>query len=322
MVRNRRVMPMRILLLGGTDLTLGVGERLRKVGLSLVGIVHVPQRFRISYSLQEINNVRFTDLAAWCESINVPHRAYESNKALTGFAEEVQADFCLAAGWFHMLPADVRARFSRGAAGLHASLLPRLRGGAPLNWAILSAERESGVTLFALGDGVDDGPVYGQERFPIGPRAGIGDLVKAAEAAALALVERCLPEISAGRLVPTPQVGQPTYCLQRTPEDGAIDWSKSAEDIDRLVRAVGRPYSGAFSWLDGRKIIIWAAEPRLSGPAILGALGQICRIEYEQDPFVVTGQGSLIIREGSDETGEDVMRVLRRSANKRLRHQP
>jgi methionyl-tRNA formyltransferase len=312
---------MRILLLGGTDLTLAVGERLRKIGLSPVGVVHVLQQFRISYSLQDVKNVRFTDLAAWCESIQLPHRPYKDTKTIAEFADDVGSDFCLAAGWFHMVPADLRAKFSRGTAGIHASLLPRLRGGAPLNWAILSGERETGVTLFALGDGVDDGPVYGQEHLPIGPRTGIGDLVKAAESAALTLVERCVPAIAEGHLVPTPQVGEPTYCLQRTPEDGAIDWSKSAEDIDRLVRAVGRPYSGAFSWLDGRKVIIWAADPRSSFPSILGAVGQIARVADQQDPFVVAGQGSIVVREASDETGEDVMRVLRRSANKRFRHQ-
>lgn len=309
---------MRTLLLGGTDLTLVVAQHMLSIGLPPAGVVHVGREFTISYRPTGVTNARFGDMAAWCATENISHRVYVSSDEIEQFAKEVSADFCLAAGWYHMVPGRLRALFQHGAAGLHASLLPKLRGGAPLNWAILSGEKESGISLFVLGDGVDDGSLYGQERFSIGPRATIGELVQVVEHGAIRLIETCLPGIASGRIKPRPQVGEPTYCLQRSPEDGAIDWSSSAEEIDRLIRAVGHPYPGAFTSYEGRKIIVWAAIPLARDILVLGAPGQIARVHAEKNPTVVTGRGCLVIHEAAYDDGSDAMATLRRSANKRF----
>jgi methionyl-tRNA formyltransferase len=278
---------MRVLLLGGTDLTIAVGERILAVDVTLAGVVHVGQRFDISYQTNAVTNSRFGDVTAWCEGIGIPHRRYDGIEGVAAFADSVDADVAIAAGWYHMIPAAVRSRFNLGALGLHASLLPRLRGGAPLNWAILTGETETGVTLFALADGIDDGPIYGQRKFPVGPRVGVGELVLEAERAALALVEECLPAIAAGRLKPRPQQGE-------------------------------RPYPGAFTEFDGRKVMIWRADPIDGSVHVHGAPGQICRLPGESDPCVVTGSGVLTIRETTTESGEDLMSRLRAAANRRF----
>jgi len=309
---------MRTLLLGGTDLTLAVAQRMCDIGMAPAGLIHVGQKFEISYRPAGVTNVRFRNLAAWCEAEKIPHQPYRSSGEVERFAREIRADFCLAAGWYHMVPAKLRTIFPLGGAGLHASLLPLFRGGAPLNWAILTGQEEAGISLFVLGDGVDDGPLYGQERFPIGPRTGIGELVKAAEDGALRLIERCLPAISDSRIKPQQQVGEPTYCLQRSPEDGAIDWSSPASMIDRLVRAVGRPYPGAFTWFENQKIFVWSADLVVNGPPVHGVPGQISRVRIADDPWVVTGNGCLVIREAADESGADFMPLLRKASNKRF----
>jgi len=310
---------MRTLLLGGTDLTLAIAQQMCRIGLPPAGVVHVGRQFGISYRPAGVTNVRFSDMAAWCDAERIPHQIYQSSDGIEKFAKDIGADFCLAAGWYHMVAKKLRAVFPLGAAGLHASLLPKFRGGAPLNWAILAGEKEAGISLFVLGDGVDDGFLYGQERFPIGPRTTIGELVQAAEHSALKLIETYLPAISDRRSNPQPQVGKPTYCLQRSPEDGAIDWSKPASEIDRLVRAVGRPYPGAYSWFESRKVCIWTAEPMADPVQVSGARGQIARIPEAGDPIVVTGDGNLVIHEATDETGADVMLELRKASNKRFR---
>jgi methionyl-tRNA formyltransferase len=309
---------MRALLLGGTDLTIAVGERIRSTGITLAGVVHVGQRFDISYQTNAVTSSRFCDVSAWCDGVGIPHRRYDGIEGVAAFADSVDADVAIAAGWYHMIPAAVRSRFNLGALGLHASLLPRLRGGAPLNWAILTGETETGVTLFALADGIDDGPIYRQRKIPVGPRVGVGELVLEAERAALALVEECLPAIAAGRLKPRPQQGEPSYGLQRIPDDGRIDWRQSAVMVDRLIRSVSRPYPGAFTEFDGRKVMIWRADPIDGSVHVYGAPGQICRLPGEPDPCVVTGSGVLTIRETTTESGEDLMRQLRTSANRRF----
>lgn len=307
---------MRTLLLGGTDLTLAVAERMQAAGLGPAGIVYVPQVFDISYR-PGLTNSRFADLASWCAKHGITGCQYAGPESIAAHGETCRADFVLAAGWYHMVPASVRARFARGSAGLHGSLLPKLRGGAPLAWAILAGEREAGMTLFELGDGIDDGGIYGQKAFAIGPRTTIAELVKAAESAALALVAECLPAIADGTLHPSPQRGTPTYGLQRGPEDGRIQWRDSAVAIDRLVRAVGRPYPGAFSLLNERVVHVWAAEP-LAAPEVHGMPGQIAIVPGISDPCVVTGDGALIIRDASDPKGEPLMPWLRHSGNQRF----
>jgi methionyl-tRNA formyltransferase len=308
---------MRVLLLGGTDFTLAIAERLSALGLGPAGVVHLPETVRISYRPQGLTNVRHADLAGWCGARNVPALGFTDNAAIAEFGKRIGADLLLVAGWYHMVPAELRTRFPRGALGLHASLLPELRGGAPLNWAILNGLSETGISLFALGDGVDDGPLYGQRRVAIAPRATIGELVASVEAAALELVAECLPAIAAATLQPRPQTGTPSYGLQRSPEDGRINWRQSADAIDRLVRAVGRPYPGAFAELQGERIVIWRTEPK-SEPKVLGAPGQIARLAGESDPAVITGTGFLFIRDATQADGQDALPTLQRAANQRF----
>lgn len=308
---------MRILLLGGTDLTLAIAQRLVMIGFTPVGVVHIGDSFRISYSVDRVTNIRYANIGSWCIESGVPNLCSSNQSEIAAFAESLDADFCLVAGWYHMVGKDLRRRFARGAVGLHASLLPKLRGGAPLNWALLTQKPESGVSMFELGDGVDDGPIYAQERFPIAARATIANIVDQAETAALNLLERNLPAIAEGTLRPTPQVGEPSYCLQRIPGDGAINWSRSADEIDRLIRAVGRPYPGAFSYLDGQRIYIWAAQPA-NEIEIHGAAGQIAFPVGESAPFVVTARGAILISEATDEDGRNVLPQLKAASNRRF----
>jgi methionyl-tRNA formyltransferase len=310
---------MRIVLFGGTDLTLIVAKTIVEMGCNLVGVVTIGKRFSISYQPSGVDNVRYSDVAEWAESISVPVHYFESNDKVITFVQSLSADFALVAGWYHMLPRSLRACFPKGCAGLHASLLPSYRGGAPLNWAILDGATETGVSLFELGDGVDDGPLYGQERFPIGPRSCIGELVERANGASVVLVQTCLPRIKEGTLTPFPQTGTPSYTLQRIPADGNIDWRHHVLQIDRLIRAVGKPYPGALTMKDDMHIRIWKAEPFPdNGPRILGAPGQIATFPDERFPIVVCGTGSLRILEATTDDGIDVLPVLRKSNHQRL----
>lgn len=307
---------MRLLLLGSTDLSLQVAERLTLIGHAPVGVVHAPQTFKISYNRQGVTNFRHADLAGWCEQRRIAHISYENVQQLGDFAKEVKAEIGLAAGWYHMVPALVRQCFVHGVLGLHASLLPQLRGGAPLNWAILSGLQETGMTLFELGDGVDDGPVYGQRRIVIGERDDVSVLVRRAEQAALELIEQCLPAIADGTLAARPQLGAASYALQRSPEDGQIDWRAPAKQIDRLVRATTRPYPGAFTHLDGQRLEIWCAQS-LDEPSVLGQPGQIASLPGVPRPVVVTGDGVLVIEDASC-SGDDAIPLLRKASNRRF----
>lgn len=304
-----------VLILGGTDITLAVAQAVLDAGLKVRAVVHIGATFTISYSADAVSNQRHVDVPGWCRSKGVEDVVFTSFADLAAWPGLDDCSVCLVAGWYHMVPPAFRERFARGCLGLHASLLPQLRGGAPLNWAILSGLEETGISLFELGGGVDDGGVYAQSRIPLHPRISIHELVAAANLAGAELVRDHIAAIAEGRIVATPQVGSPTYALQRSPEDGCIDWRQPAEMIDRLVRAVGRPYSGATTILDGRPVVIWAAEAAAT-PRVLGAPGQVIRLDDR--PCVVTGQGLLVICEAAFEDGADALHALRRASNKRL----
>ena len=307
-----------IVLFGGTDTTLAVAEAVMRAGVRIAGVVSVGESYRISYSSQPVPSARHANLTDWCGRHGVPIFPFTTYDEILGRFDVAKPALGLAAGWYHMVPAPVRQRFPLGCLGFHASLLPKLRGGAPLNWAILSGLRRTGVTLFALGDGVDDGPVYAQQAFAIGARDRIGQLVERANAACVALVRRYLPGILSGRSKPKAQKGKATYGLQRRPEDGAIDWRRPAAEIDRLVRAVGRPYPGAYTHLNGDRIYIWETSVPRRSPEVLGVHGQIARLPGVGGPCVVTGAGVLAVVEATLADGTSATDRLTKSVQKRL----
>jgi methionyl-tRNA formyltransferase len=307
-----------VLILGGTDVTIAVADAVLALGFEIRAVVTVGKAFDISYSKTPVASARFAPVDQWCAEHGIETIPFAGYDDVLEALKRRPARLCLAAGWYHHVPRTVRDRFERGCLGFHASLLPRLRGGAPLNWAILEGHEETGVSLFALADGVDDGLIFGQERLPIGPRTMIGELVEAAATASVELVRAHLPAIFEGRAEGYTQRGTPSYCLQRCPEDGRIDWRKPAIDIDRLVRAVSRPYPGAFTDLDGKRVHIWQTEPYGGKIAVSGMPGQLFRLPGSDRPHVVTGDGLLAIAEATDDEGRAASDWLTRAAQKRF----
>ncbi len=175
-----------------------------------------------------------------------------------------------------------------GAFNMHGSLLPKYRGRVPINWAILNGEKETGVTLHHMVKKADAGDIVDQEAVPIGPEDTAQEVFDKCVTAARLVLERQLPDLTSGSAPRRPQdEAQATYFGGRKPEDGRIDWTKSAESIYNLVRAVTQPYPGAFTFAGGKKLFIWWAKPA-SGSG--GKPGEVLSL----DPLLVaTGSGSL-----------------------------
>lgn len=300
---------MKVLLLGGTDLTLAILKAMTEAGIPPAGVVSLQKEFSISYNLASVNS-RFANIESYCKEKSISHLVYQKDMdSLIEFSKNVEADFCLVAGWYFMLPPRFRESFSKGCAGLHASLLPQLRGAAPLNWAILKGLRKTGVSLFEISQGVDEGHLYAQEEILMEVRETITSLVSKVENASIEIVLKSLPEIQKGTLQPYPQKGEATYCCPRIPEDSKIDWGKSAQDLDALIRASSRPYAGAYTFLKDEKIIIWAAEP-FASPIIYGRPGQIFCVKGSEYPIVICGDAALKITEATDVEGQNSLSSL------------
>jgi methionyl-tRNA formyltransferase len=163
-----------------------------------------------------------------------------------------------------VLPPAVLAMARLGAFNIHGSLLPRYRGRAPVNWAVISGEKRTGATLHVMTARPDAGPIVDQEAVPIGPDDTALEVQKRVTSAAVAILARRLDDLkrSQVRTVPQDESAATTFGRRR-PEDGRIEWSRPSREIHDLVRAVTHPFPGAFTDLFGEKTYVW--RTRLPG---------------------------------------------------------
>jgi methionyl-tRNA formyltransferase len=188
---------------------------------------------------------------------------------------------------------------------VHYAPLPRYRGNAPVNWALLNGEAETAITVHRVSSGLDDGPILFQEKVPIGP-----------EDNATTLFER-LNAIQERELGPAVQRGlegapglpqdeaQATYGCPRNPEDGEIDWQRPAADIDRLTRALAPPFPGAFTHHQGTTLIVHRVGAAATTRRYVGSIpGRVIDVSVAGGWIdVLTGGGVLRVHEMS-RTGE------------------
>lgn len=179
-----------------------------------------------------------------------------------------------------------------GSYNMHGSLLPKYRGRAPINWAVLHGERETGATLHVMTRRADAGDIVDQERVPIGREETARDVFDKVTAAARLVLERQYENLAQGRAPRRAQdESQATYFGGRKPEDGNIDWHRRAQEIFNLIRAVTHPYPGAFTTVGSRRLFLWWAR---STAAPKGAPGEVVGVA----PLVIAaGDGALEVME-------------------------
>ena len=186
-----------------------------------------------------------------------------------------------------------------GCLNLHGSLLPRYRGRCPVNWVLLNGEKETGVTLHYMTHRPDDGDIAGQKRVPVNDDDTALSLYKKLTIAADELLAELLPMIKENSINRIPQDHKlSSYFGGRRPEDGEIDWKQGAEAVRNLVRAVTRPYPGAFSYLGNRKCFFWEVStleaPKNETPGTV----------LSADPFTIAcGDRAVVVKFGQSETG-------------------
>ena len=162
---------------------------------------------------------------------------------------------------FRMLPEAVWAMPPRGTFNLHAALLPKYRGAAPINHAIINGETETGVTTFLLDHDIDTGEILSQRRVPILPEDNVGTLYDRLMHIGAEEVVKTVRGLEEGTVTPRPQPDEcPCPAPKLTPETGHIDWNRPAREIHNLVRGLS-PYPGAWTMLDGAKCKILKTMP-------------------------------------------------------------
>lgn len=200
---------------------------------------------------------------------------------------ELAPDHVFVVGWSQLCKPAFLKVAGRGAIGYHPAALPRLRGRAVIPWTILLDEKITGSSLFWIDEGVDSGPLLGQRFLHVAPDETAQTLYDRHLAALASLLEEALPALAQGA---APRLAQDeryaTYCAKRTADDGLIDWHRPVAEVWRLVRAVGRPYPGAFTQWRERRLRVWQAHPASQARSRLAAMpGQVTGVNA--DAFAV-----------------------------------
>ncbi|MCB2199009.1 methionyl-tRNA formyltransferase [bacterium] len=195
---------------------------------------------------------------------------------------------------FRILPREVFDLPRHGTLNVHPSLLPKYRGPAPLNWAIIKGERETGVSIIRISEKVDGGGVVLQDRFPLDPTITAGELSEKASKLGADLIVEALEGLEESRLKPIPQdEAMVTKAPKLSRDDGKIDWTQSAHDIHNLVRGL-HPWPGAFTTLRGKTIKLF--DSHVINEWSKGRPGQVIKVD-EEGLYVVTGDGIIVFRE-------------------------
>lgn len=173
----------------------------------------------------------------------------------------LEADAAIVVAYGQILPRAMLDAPRLGCLNIHASLLPRWRGAAPIQRAIMAGDDETGVTIMRLDAGMDTGPVLASRATPIGPRETAGELHDRLSGIGADLLIATLEGYAAGRIAPTPQPAEGATLAPRIDKaEGRIDWTRPAAEIDRRVRGL-TPFPGAFTDAGGERLRILSGEP-------------------------------------------------------------
>ena len=212
----------------------------------------------------------FASVAELARSRGIPTLLDPTNEELESTLKPLAPDFLFSFYYRRMLPSEILRLAKRGAFNMHGSLLPKYRGRAPVNWAVLHGERETGATLHEMTAKPDAGRIVDQQAVPIGPDDTAAEVFARVTDAAEQVLRRSIRPLLEGKAaLRANNLFEGSYFGGRKPEDGRIDWRRSARELHDLVRAVAPPYPGAFCdrfFIDRTRIEEAAASPGPLGP--------------------------------------------------------
>jgi methionyl-tRNA formyltransferase len=255
----------------------------------VVGVVTQPDKPRGRGRKSLPTDVKAASVG-WGLPVAEPHSL--SDPDTLRLLEKWAPDTIVVVAYGKILPQTILDLPPRGCVNLHASLLPRHRGAAPISAAILAGDEMTGVTTIAMDAGMDTGDILLQREIPIRPEDTAGTLHDKLLEPGADLVVETLAGMAAGTIVRVPQDhSKATYTRLLSKRDGRLDWDRDAEYLSRLVRAVN-PWPGAFFELDDQAIKVWSAASE-SGTGVPGKVEAL-----RPDGIVVAaGEGLLVLKE-------------------------
>ena len=295
---------MRVIFMGTPDFSVVTLEALLAAGHEVAAVVTQPDKPKGRGGAMSMSPVKE---AALKHNLTVlqPQRAREE-----AFIEELrgyEADVIVVVAFGQLLPAEIIHMPKYGCINVHASLLPKYRGAAPIQWAVIDGCEYSGVTTMQMNEGLDTGDILLTEKVKLDPKETGGSLFDKLGAAGANLLVETLPKLEKGEVTPEkqPEISTTEYARMIKKEDGKIDWTKSAVEIERQIRAMS-PWPSAFTKVNGKNLKIWDAKgiamfggelfSKIPGQNPTKSAGKVW-VADETGLHVKTGDGILVIEE-------------------------
>ena len=281
---------MKIIFMGTPDFSVGTLRSLAEAGHEITLVVSQPDKPKGRGHAMVPTPVKVV-----AEELGIPVFQPVKIREAKDVLEKTEADVCVVAAFGQIIPASILHMKKYGCINVHASLLPKYRGAAPIQWAVIDGEKESGVTIMQMDEGLDTGDMLAKAIVPLDEKETGGSLFDKLSEAGGRLCVETLAKLEKGEITPEKQGESPTaYASMLDKKMGNIDWNKSAVVIERLVRGLN-PWPSAYTHLDGKTLKIWACDV-LPQSASKGESGEI--LEVTKDAIhVQTGDGILVLRE-------------------------
>lgn len=306
---------MKIAIIGRSEVLYDTARALLGFGYEIACILTAKEASEYTRTAKD-----FEDLAA---ELNVPFARGSNILKHKCFLRDAKADIAVSINFSGIIPQAVIDIFPSGILNAHGGDLPRYRGNACQAWALLNGEDQIGLCIHKMiGDELDSGDIISRDYYPAHINTKIGEVWSWVQARTPHLfLSACQNLAKNPKYILEAQPKDTKFalrCYPRKPEDGKIDWSKSAIDVLRLINASGPPYAGAFATLNGQKILIFDAEIMEDGEIYCAVPGQITKIDKLAGSYcVATGKGKITIKHSV--LGTDGTTVMEHLSSPRMR---
>ena len=289
-------MDKKIVVCGCTDFGYEIVDFLLMNGVNISHLVSLSPEQAIQY---KVSGYKSFELLSTKYGIPIYYpKLYSMKETDYDFFEKEKFDLLLVCGWQRLIPDKILETIKICGIGSHGSseLLPKGRGRSPVNWSIIEGKKQFILQLFILTPEIDDGDIVYHETFDINEWDTCKTIYYKTSIVMKRSLLKLIPNILSNNFSRTPQSGEPSFYPKRTPDDGLIDWNKPLEEIHNFVKALAKPYPGAFSFIDKQKIMVWEAQPFDRKITFSDAkLGEIVEKFSTGDFVVKCNDGTLLI---------------------------
>lgn len=290
---------MRIVFMGTPDFSVPALKSLVEAGHRVAAVVTQPDKPRGRGKTCQLTPVKEQALAY---GIPVYQPVKVRDPEFVKSIEELAPEIIVVVAFGQLIPKSILDMPKYGCVNIHASLLPKYRGAAPIQWAVMDGEAESGITTMMMAEGLDTGDMLEQVTVPLDQKETGGSLHDKLSLAGAQLILSTLEKLQAGTAVPTPQTQEGTcYARRLTKELGNIDWTAGAVSIERLIRGLN-PWPSAYTFWKGKTIKIWLGEVIPQGNIEKVKPGQVIR--QLPSANAQSGRHTLLVQ-----TGENLLSV-------------